>query len=128
MLKGGTLPMTLISFSAFAGAAYAGEKLPIDGVYGDATSCELHRTGEYSERGDKLVLSADGLASMMWACDFARIEKAGDKTRVKLTCASEGSGPEDNYDDEAEISGDATAGFMVRLKDGGNWGPMKRCG
>jgi hypothetical protein len=122
------LAPTLLISSLVAGAAAAAETLPIDGTYGDATSCELERTGEYSERGDKLVLSADGLLSMMWACSFDHIEKKGERTSLKLACSSEGSGPEDDYKDEAELSGDATLGFRLKFKDGGTWGPMKKCG
>ncbi|MET3776266.1 hypothetical protein ABID20_001833 [Rhizobium alvei] len=125
MMKGGAL--AIVIFLGAAPAGLAAKTLPIDGVFGDAVSCELHRTGEYSERGDKLVLSADGLLSMMWACSFEHIEKKGNVTSLKLACSSEGSGPEDDYKDEAELTGDAQSGFMVTFKDGGKWGPMKRC-
>jgi hypothetical protein len=44
-----------------------------------------------------------------------------------MTCASEGSGPEDNIDASAEISGDTASGFVVRFADGMDWGPLTKC-
>ena len=101
--------------------------LPIDGTYGDKTSCEWAKTNEYSERDDVLLLSPDGVQTMMTACSFDSISKVGALYKLAMTCGSEGEGPEGNYADSAELSGDAASGLMLRFANGSSWGALKRC-
>jgi len=126
MLKSGAIALTSMLYAA--PLALAGESLPIEGVFGNEAGCKLALTGNYGEDDSARILTATSLDTMVTACNFDRIVAApGSHFDVAMTCASEGSGPEDNYQDSADVSGDQDVGYFVRLKNGTAWGPLKRC-
>lgn len=102
--------------------------LPISGTYGNPAGCALARTNNYGEDDSARILRPDGVESMVTACSFNTVTTLADgRHQVTMTCASEGSGPEDNIDASAEISGDPNHGYIVRFADGMDWGGLKRC-
>ncbi len=102
--------------------------LPIDGAYGNASGCALHTTNNYGEDDSAQILKPDGVATMVTACIFNTVTVLpGGKYRATMTCGFEGSGPEDNYDDTAEIAGSDTKGFSVRFGDGTDWEHLRKC-
>ena len=104
------------------------DKLQIDGTYGNSAGCTLARTNNYGEDDSARILRPDGLETMVTGCTFNTVTSSPDgKLHVTMTCASEGSGPEDNYEDKAEVSGDATSGYVVHFDDGADWEPLKKC-
>jgi hypothetical protein len=123
---GRRLAMTALTCVAPAVAIAA--TLPIDGTFGNDRGCQLARMGDYSEDDSARILTADGLQTMVTACSFDAVTslKAGGHA-VVMTCASEGSGPEDNTTDKAEISGNPEHGYSIRFADGTTWGPLTRC-
>jgi len=101
--------------------------LPISGIYGNSAGCALARTNNYGEDSAR-VLEPDGLGTMVTSCTFTEVAPSpGGRHYVAMTCANEGSGPEDNYADKAEISGDAANGYAVHFSDGTVWEPLKKC-
>jgi len=102
--------------------------LPLSGTYGNPAGCTLLRTNNYGEDDSARILKPDGVETMVTGCSFDTVTDLPDgKHQVTMTCASEGSGPEDNYQGKAEISGDDAAGYSVRFADGTNWGPLAKC-
>lgn len=80
---------------------------PIDGTYGNEAGCTYARLSNHG----------------------TNVEAApGGRHHVAMTCSSEGEGPEGNYEDKAEISGDPVSGYTVRFADGSSWEPLKKCG
>jgi hypothetical protein len=111
-----------------APCAVAAATLPIDGTYGNERGCRLARTGDYSEDDSARILTAEGLQTMVTACSFDAVTPLGASgNAVAMTCASEGSGPEYNTSDRAEIFGSPEQGYTVRFADGTTWGPLKKC-
>ena len=77
--------------------------LPISGTYGNPAGCTLARTNNYGEDDSARILRPDGVESMVTACSFHTVTTlANGRHQVTMTCASEGSGPEDNIDASAE--------------------------
>jgi hypothetical protein len=109
-------------------AAAAAATLPLEGTFGNDRGCRLARIGDYSEDDSACILTSEGLQTMVTYCSFDAVTQtpAGGH-KVVLTCASEGSGPEDNVEDSAEISGDAISGYVVSFADGTVWEALKRC-
>lgn len=102
--------------------------LPIDGTYGNPAGCILFKTNNYGEDDSARILKPDGIDTMVAGCTFNTVTALPDGGhRVTMTCASEGSGPEDNYEEKAEISGNDTIGYSVRFADGTDWGPLGKC-
>jgi len=102
--------------------------LPISGSYGNELGCQLARTGEYNPVEGVELLTPSELSTSVTLCSFNEVKSAsGNRLHVSMTCASEGSGPEDNTEDKAEISGDPVAGYTVHFADGTSWGPLKKC-
>jgi hypothetical protein len=122
---GGRAIITALIYAAplTAGAAV----LPISGSYGNDLGCELARTGNYNPVDGVYLLTPQELATSVTSCSFDEVTSTADRHRVSMTCASEGSGPEDNTTEKAEIAGSAAAGYTVRFPDGTEWGPLKRC-
>jgi hypothetical protein len=126
MLKSGAIALTGMLYAA--PLASAGERLPIDGTFGNEAGCKLVLTGNYGEDDSAIILTQESLSTMVTYCSFTKIDAPpGSRFLVAMTCASEGSGPEDNYQDSADVSGDQDVGYSVRLKNGTEWGPLKRC-
>jgi hypothetical protein len=102
--------------------------LPIDGSYGNDLGCDLARTGSYNPVDGVYLLTPNDLSTAVTLCSFDEVTTApGDRHHVSMTCASEGSGPEDNSQDKVEISGNNAAGYTVHFADGSSWGPLKKC-
>ena len=102
--------------------------LPIEGSYGNELGCRLARSGEYNPVEGVELLTPSEISTAVTLCSFDEVKPApGNRYQVSMTCASEGSGPEDNSKDTAEISGSATGGYTVRFADGTTWGPLKKC-
>lgn len=120
--------MAIFVHACLAPAAAVAATLPIDGTYGNERGCRLVLIGDYSEDDSARILTAEGLQTMVTYCSFDAVMpmQAGGHA-VGMTCASEGSGPEDNTSDKAEITGDAVAGYVVRFADGTTWEPLKKC-
>jgi hypothetical protein len=119
---------TILAILCAAPAPATSASLPIDGTYGNLAGCTLARTNNYGEDDSARILKADGLETMVTGCTFTTVTPVpGARHQVAMTCASEGSGPEDNYEDKAEISGDAVSGYVVRFADGTAWEPLKKC-
>ena len=119
---------TIIGLICAAPLSASAATLPIEGTYGNAAGCTLARTNNYGEDDSARILKPDGLETMVTGCSFTEVAAmAGGRHRVAMTCASEGSGPEDNYQDKAEISGDARAGYIVHFADGMAWEALKKC-
>lgn len=126
MLRHGALTVLILMGAAPLGVA--SERLPIDGTFGNAAGCKLASTGNYGEDDSARILTSENLETMVTSCAFDKISLAqGPRFRVSLTCASEGEGPEENYQDKAEISGDPVDGYAVHFADGTKWEPLKRC-
>ena len=116
---------TLICAAPLTAAAAT---LPIDGIYGNPPGCTLAKPNNYGEDDSAMILRPEGLATMVSDCGFTEvISTPAGLFRVAMTCASEGSGPEDNHHDRAEISGNADSGYVVHFADGSKWGPLTRC-
>lgn len=109
-------------------SAAAAATLPISGSYGNELGCRLARTGEYNPVEGVELLTPTEISTAVSLCIFKDILPApGNRFHVSMTCSYEGSGPEDDTEDNAEISGDPDAGFMVRFADGTSWGPLTKC-
>ncbi|MBX9458331.1 MAG: hypothetical protein KL863_21220 [Rhizobium sp.] len=124
-MGGRAILIALISAAPFSAIAAT---LPISGTYGNERGCRLARIGDYSEDDSARILTSEALQTMVTYCSFDVVTPtpAGGH-KLALTCASEGSGPEDNIQDSAEISGDATSGYVVSFADGTVWEALKRC-
>lgn len=118
--------MTLLLCAAPLSAMAA--TLPIDGIHGNPAGCTLAATSNYGEDDSARILKPDSLETMVTLCHFDTVE-TGDRGAylITMTCASEGSGPEENYQDTAEITGDTKSGYTVRFRDGTVWEPLKKC-
>lgn len=102
--------------------------LPIDGSYGNDLGCELARTGNYNPVDGVYLLTPKELSTSVTLCSFDVVKPApGDGHLVSMTCASEGSGPEENSRENAEISGSPQTGYTVNFADGTTWGPLSKC-
>jgi hypothetical protein len=102
--------------------------LSIDGSYGNDLGCELARTGNYNPVDNVYLLTPNELTTSVTLCGFDAVEPALDGVlKVRMTCASEGSGPEDNTTEEAEITSDPATGYSVHFADGTSWGPLGKC-
>jgi len=102
--------------------------LPIDGTYGNPAGCTLFKTNNYGEDDSARILKPDGLETMVTGCTFNTVTALPNgRYQITMTCASEGSGPEDNYEDKAEISGNATSGYVVQFGDGTAWEALGKC-
>jgi hypothetical protein len=125
-VKGGRAAM--IGLACAAPLVSHAATLPIDGTYGNPAGCTLARTGNYGEDDSARILKPDSLETMVTGCSFTTVTPMpGGRHHVAMTCASEGSGPEDNYEDKAEISGDAASGYVVHFADGTDWEALKKC-
>lgn len=109
-------------------AAASAATLPIEGTYGNEPGCVLARAGNYGEDDGARILTADSLQTMVTYCSFDEIGTYPDKRHhVAMTCATEGSGPEDNTAERADISGSPERGYIVRFADGTSWEALTRC-
>lgn len=131
-----TRPFTALrrSAAALCGVALclpglaAGATLPISGSYGNELGCKLALTGEYNPVEGVELLTPTEMSTAVSLCTFKEIVSApGNRLHVSMTCSYEGSGPEDDTEDKAEISGDPVAGYTVRFADGTSWGPLRKC-
>lgn len=118
---------TLFALICAAPASVPAATLPIDGIYGNPAGCTLERTSNYGEDDSARFMTPDSLQTMVTACSFDSVSPVPGGYKVGMTCASEGEGPEENYRDEAEITGDARSGYTVRFADGSSWEPLARC-
>lgn len=106
----------------------AAAPLPLDGSYGNELGCRLARTGEYNPVDGVELLTSDGLSTAVSLCSFDEAKTMPDgRHQVSMTCSFEGSGPEDDTKEKAEISGDPATGYTVRFHDGTSWGPLTKC-
>lgn len=102
--------------------------LPIDGKYGSELGCRVAMTGEYIESNDTYLLTPESVGTSVSYCAFNSVTSApGGRHVVSMTCSSEGSGPEGDTQEIAEISGDSVTGYTVRFADGTFWGPLTKC-
>jgi hypothetical protein len=102
--------------------------LPIGGSYGNDRGCALARTGAYDPVDGVYLLTPNEIATSVTLCSFDAVSPApGGGHHVRMTCSSEGSGPEDDTTEAADISGSADAGYTIRFADGTTWGPLARC-
>jgi hypothetical protein len=102
--------------------------LPISGSYGNELGCQLARTGEYNPVEGVELLTPTELSTAVMLCSFDAVKTAPNNGHhVSMTCAQEGSGPEDNTREQVEISGNPASGYVVDFADGTSWGPLNRC-
>lgn len=108
--------------------AASAANLPISGSYGNDLGCELARTGNYNPVDNVYLLTPQELSTSVTLCGFDAVKPGPDGVlMVRMTCASEGSGPEDNTKENAEITGTPESGYTVRFTDGTRWGPLGKC-
>lgn len=120
----GTIAFLISVAPLAAGAA----TLPLDGKYGTELGCHVARTGEYMELDDNYLLTSESIATSLTYCSFNSVEVApGGGHHVGMNCAQEGSGPEADIQEKADISGDPKAGYTLRFSDGRSWGPLTKC-
>lgn len=125
-MKGGHAAMIGLA-CAFPLAAHA-VTLPFDGSYGNDLGCELARTGNYNPVDGVYLLTPNDLSTSVTLCSFDEVTPApGDRLHVSMTCASEGSGPDDNSQEKVDISGNSADGYTVHFADGSSWGPLRKC-
>jgi hypothetical protein len=125
-MKGGRAAM--IGLACAVPLAAHAAALPIIGNYGNGLGCELALTGNYNPVEGVQLLTPNDLSTAVTLCSFDMVQtEPGDRHHVKMTCASEGSGPEDNTKEEAVISGSAEKGYVVDFSDGSSWGPLSKC-
>ena len=120
--------MAIVGLTCVAPTAAIAATLPIEGTYGNDRGCRLARLGDYSEDDSARILTAEGLQTMVTYCSFDAVTPTpSGNHQVALTCASEGSGSEDNTTDKADVSGNPAQGYTVRFADGTTWGPLTKC-
>ena len=119
---------TIITLFCAAPLTAVAATLPISGNYGNELGCQLARSGEYNPVEGVELLTPTELSTSVTLCGFDAVTTISEsKFEVTVTCASEGSGPEDNTTEKAEITGDPATGYSVRFADGTSWGPLKKC-
>lgn len=119
---------TCIGLICAAPLSAAAATLPIIGSYGNEAGCALARTDEYNPVEGVHLLTSSELSTAVMLCSFDSVTPApNDRLRVAMTCAHEGSGPEDSTKGEAEISGSPSVGYTVHFSDGTSWGPLQKC-
>lgn len=121
------IALCVVAISWFDAVAVAAT-LPLDGSYGNELGCRLARSGEYDPVEGVELLTPTELSTSVTLCSFDSVEPSPNGGhKVSMTCASEGSGPEDNTREKAEISGAPTTGYTVHFTNGTSWGPLSKC-
>lgn len=122
------LRATIIGLICAAPLPAAAATLPIEGSYGNELGCQLARSGEYDPVEGVELLTPTEISTSVSLCSFDKVQSAPDGPyRVSMTCAFEGSGPEDNTEETVEISGGPASGYTVQFTDGTSWGPLRKC-
>jgi hypothetical protein len=118
----------LIGMICAAPLAANAAMLPIDGNYGNAAGCQLAGDGEYNPDDMALLLTPSEINTSVSLCSFDQIHSDTDGSHsVSMTCAFEGSGPEENTTETTRISGAAATGYTIQFSDGTSWGPLIKC-